>query len=151
MLVEPCAAYHLVIVTPEFSYGSCGAVLVVDDEPTVRKLVSAILASAGYAVILADSGESAIRLFAKRGSEITLLLTDVVAPGMSGPELAKHLTEASPHLKVLYMSGYYDSMVVRRFVLERGYPLLPKPFTAEKLLEAVEGAIGPATRVTLEK
>ena len=137
-------------VEPQISYGSSGAVLVVDDEPEVRKMISAVLTHAGYPVFLADSGESAIRSFNKHADEITLLLTDVVAPGMSGPVLAEHLHQASPHLKVVYMSGYHDSMVVRRFVLERGFPLLAKPFTSERLLTAITRAIGPAVRAANE-
>jgi len=130
-------------VAPEANYASSGAILVVDDEPEIRKLVSSILTSAGYTVYLADSGEQAIRSFAKHGNEITLLLTDVVAPGMSGPMLVDQLLESQPHLKILFMSGFNASQVVRRYVVERGYTLLPKPFTPEQLVQAVEHAIGP--------
>jgi two-component system cell cycle sensor histidine kinase/response regulator CckA len=133
----------------ESNHGSSGAILVVDDEATVRKLVSTILSTAGYEVFLADSGENALRVFAKRGSEITLLLTDVIAPGMSGPELSEQLSNIYMHLKVIYMSGYYDSVVVRRYVLERGFTLLTKPFSADQLLDAVQAAIGPATPAAL--
>ena len=131
-------------MTAGAGYGSSGAVLVVDDESHVRKIVGAILTRAGYDVILADSGENALRKFSEHSSEITLLLADVVAPGMSGPALAEQITEVYAHLKVIYMSGYHDSTVVRRFVLERGFPLLGKPFTADELLSAVQAGIGPA-------
>ncbi len=143
---KPFICYDFDNVGTEPSLGSSGAILVVDDELIIRKLVSAILTGAGYVVFPADSGENALRIFSKHNNEITLLLTDVVAPGMSGPILAEQLTEVYPHLKVIYMSGYHESMVVRRFVLERGLPLLLKPFTADKLLEAVRTAIGPGHR-----
>jgi two-component system cell cycle sensor histidine kinase/response regulator CckA len=130
-------------VIPEASYASSGAVLIVDDEPDIRKLVGLILTSAGYTVFTADSGDQAIRTFKKHGNEITLLLTDVVAPGMSGPMLADQLLESQPHLKILFMSGYDASQVVKRYVIERGFTLVPKPFTAEQLVEAVRSAIGP--------
>ena len=137
-------AYHRLNVSPQLSYGSSGAILVVDDELTVRKVISSILSGAGYDVFTADSGDSAVRLFNKHANEITLLLVDVVAPGMSGPELVEQLSRAYLHLKVLYMSGYCDSLVVRRFVVERGFPMIAKPFKSEKLLAAVGAAIGPA-------
>ncbi len=130
----------------EPSYASSGAVLVVDDELEIRKLVTAILTNAGYSVFQADSGESALRMFNKHANEITLLLSDVVAPGISGPMLADQLLELHPHLKILFMSGFNASMVVRRFVVERGFPLLPKPFTSERLVTAIQQTIGPARR-----
>ncbi len=133
-------------MAPEVTYGSSGAILAVDDEPEVRKVVNVALTHAGYTVFLADSGDAALRLFNKHANEITLLLTDVIAPGMSGPMLAEQLLEQQPHLKVLFMSGFNASMVVRRFVVERGFQLLSKPFTSEKLLTAVHQTIGPARR-----
>jgi DNA-binding NtrC family response regulator len=135
-----------ITVLSQSRYAYSGAVLVVDDEPEIRKMVSVVLAQAGYTVFLADSGETAKSLFQKHASEITLLLTDVVAPGMSGPMLADQLLECQPHMKVLFMSGYNASMVVRRYVLERGFALLAKPFTAAQLVAAVEETIGPAHR-----
>ena len=138
------AHYDLQNVTPQANYASSGAVLVVDDEPEIRKLVSVILTTAGYTVFLADSGEHALRLFHKHASEITLVLTDVVAPGMSGPMLVDELLELQPHLKVLFMSGFNESQVVRRYVVERGFVLLQKPFTAEQLLNEIQESIGPA-------
>lgn len=109
-------------------------------------MVSSVLIHAGYTIFLADSGDSAKRVFQKHANEITLLLSDVVAPGMSGPMLADQLLEWQPHVKVLFMSGYNASMVVRRYVVERGFALLAKPFTAEKLVASVEETIGPARR-----
>ena len=108
-------------------------ILVVDDEPEVRKLVGAMVTRQGYNVLTADSGEHAITLVKNLKTPIDLLLTDVVAPGMSGPILADKLVERQPGLRVLFMSGYDHTQVVQRFVVERGYALLHKPFTAEEL------------------
>lgn len=107
-------------------------ILVVDDEPEVRKLVGAMVQKHGYNVLTADTGEHAITLF-KKHQPIDLLLTDVVAPGMSGPMLADKLTELKPDLPVLYMSGFDDRQVVQRYVVEKGHALLHKPFTVEEL------------------
>lgn len=108
-------------------------ILVVDDEPEVRKLVGAMVTRHGYNVLTADSGEHAITLFNNQKTPIDLLLTDVVAPGMSGPMLADKLVEQQPGLRVLFMSGYDNTQVVQRYVVEKGYALLHKPFTVEEL------------------
>jgi DNA-binding NtrC family response regulator len=116
-------------------------ILVVDDEPEIRKLVSAMLTNSGYQIILADTGEQAIKLFRKQPKAIDLLLTDVVAPGMAGPTLADQLTELKPDLRVLFMSGYDNRQVVQKYVVEKGHLLLPKPFTVKQLEEKVEEAL----------
>jgi two-component system, cell cycle sensor histidine kinase and response regulator CckA len=112
-------------------------ILVVDDEPEIRKLVSAMLTRNGYKVVSADTGENAIRLFRSQ-PEIHLLLTDVVAPGMSGPMIADQIAALSPAVKVLFMSGYDSTQVVQRYVVEKGYSLLIKPFTMEQLERKVK-------------
>jgi two-component system, cell cycle sensor histidine kinase and response regulator CckA len=118
-------------------------ILVVDDEPEIRKLVSAMLTSNGYKIILADTGEQALKVFRKQSKDIDLLLTDVVAPGMAGPTLADQLTELKPDLRVLFMSGYDSRQVVRKYVVEKGSLLLPKPFTVSQLKAKVEEALRP--------
>jgi two-component system cell cycle sensor histidine kinase/response regulator CckA len=115
-------------------------ILVVDDEPEIRKLVKAMLAPLGYHVVIADTGEQAVRLFHKEPS-VDLLLTDVVAPGMSGPMLAQQLRQTNPTLRVLFMSGYDATQVVQKFVVEQGYSLLIKPFTSEQLREKVRSML----------
>ncbi len=112
-------------------------ILVVDDEPEVRKLVGAMLTREGYKVLIADSGDPAIKTFTKHAAPIDLLLTDVVSPGMSGPMLADHLIEMQPNLRVLFMSGYDDTQVVQKYVVERGFSLLTKPFTLDQLRDKV--------------
>jgi two-component system cell cycle sensor histidine kinase/response regulator CckA len=107
-------------------------ILVVDDEPEIRKLVSAMLTKAGYLVFTAESGENAVRMF-KSHPDTALLLTDVVAPGMSGPMIADEIAALNPGIKVLFMSGYDSTQVVQKYVVERGYSLLVKPFTMEQL------------------
>src|SRR3954453_20515490 len=107
-------------------------ILVVDDEPEVRKLVTAMLTRNGYRGLTADTGENAVRLF-RNNPEVELLLTDVVAPGMSGPMIADQIAALKPEIKVLFMSGYDSTQVVQRYVVEKGYSLLIKPFTLEQL------------------
>lgn len=121
-------------------------ILVVDDEPEVRKLVAAMVNRYGYDALTADSGEHALTLFKKHQDSIGLLLTDVVAPGMSGPMLADKLQELQPDLKVLYMSGYDRTQVVQRYVVEKGHALLTKPFTIEQLRSKVAAVLGVPVR-----
>jgi two-component system cell cycle sensor histidine kinase/response regulator CckA len=107
-------------------------ILLVDDEPDIRRLVAAALTQKGYHVLVADTGENAIRLF-KNNSGADLLLADVVAPGMSGPMIADQIAALSPDIKVLFMSGFDNTQVVQRYVVEKGYSLLVKPFTMDQL------------------
>lgn len=118
-------------------------VLVVDDEPEIRKLVGAMVGQFGYEVITADSGEHALVLY-KKHHPLELLITDVVAPGMSGPMLADKLTEMQPDLKVLYISGYDNTHVVQKYVVEKGHALLSKPFTVAELQAKVRELLGAA-------
>jgi len=117
-------------------------VLVVDDEPEIRKLVGAMVSQFGYQVITADSGEHALTLYKHGKGPLELLITDVVAPGMSGPMLADKLTALQPDLKVLYISGYDNTHVVQKYVVEKGHALLPKPFTVEELQAKVKALLG---------
>ncbi len=116
-------------------------ILVVDDDADVLKLVSLILSSRGYEVVTASGAENALGKANKLGRAPDLLLTDVVMPGLSGPMLADRLSETNPKLRVLFMSGYDDRQVVRRYVTEKGFALLPKPFTADQLSTKVEAVL----------
>ena len=118
------------------------SILVVDDEPEIRKLVSAMVAQFGHNVITADGGEHALTLYKHQNGPIALLITDVVAPGMSGPMLADKLTELQPGLKVLYISGYDNTHVVQKYVVEKGHALLSKPFTVAQLRAKMEELLG---------
>lgn len=121
-------------------------ILVVDDEPEIRKLVGAMVGQSGYVAITADSGEHALTLVKKLKGPIELLITDVVQPGMSGPMLADKLTAIQPDLKVLYISGYDNTHVVQKYVVEKGHALLPKPFTVDELRTKVAEILKPVSR-----
>jgi two-component system, cell cycle sensor histidine kinase and response regulator CckA len=125
--------------------GQPQTILVVDDEPEIRKLVSAMVTQFGYSVLTADSGEHALALVRTHHPPITFLITDVVAPGMSGPMLADKLCAIQPNLKVLYMTGYDNTRLVQKYIVERGHAFLSKPFTAEELWEKMESLLRPTT------
>ena len=112
-------------------------ILLVEDADGVRAVARRILVRAGYHVLAASGGVEALALFAEHPGTIALLLTDVVMPGMSGPELAKRLLGQRADLKVLCMSGYTDDSIVRHGVLSAELAFLPKPFTPVSLASKV--------------
>jgi PAS domain S-box-containing protein len=107
-------------------------VLVVEDEDGLRDLARRLLQRQGYRVLLAANADEALRLF-ERNMTIDVLLTDVVMPGASGPELTKRLLEQQPGLKVIYMSGYTEESIVHHGVINPAIAFLHKPFTSETL------------------
>jgi PAS domain S-box-containing protein len=107
-------------------------VLVVDDAEGLTELARRLLARQGYAVLIAANAEEAVQLFEKHPS-IDVLLTDVVMPGASGPELTRQLVERRPGLKVIYMSGYTEDVIAHHAVLDPGIAFLHKPVTSETL------------------
>jgi two-component system, cell cycle sensor histidine kinase and response regulator CckA len=107
-------------------------VLVVEDASGLRDLTKRILTAQGYTVVAAANAAEAMQLFDETPS-IGVLLTDVVMPGLSGPELTQELTARRPGLKVIYMSGYTDESIVQHGVLQPGLAFLHKPFTAGAL------------------
>ena len=117
--------------------GGLETVLIAEDDPAVREVVSAVLSQKGYRLLRAPDGQTALELAQAQPGEIQLLVTDLVMPGMTGRELAEALAAARPGLKVLYMSGYTDDAVVRHGVLEAGMPYLQKPFAPEALARKV--------------
>ncbi len=113
------------------------SILLVEDEERVRKLTRRILEANGYKVLVATRGDEALRICGEHKGAIHLLLTDVVMPEMSGPEVANQLSLLRAEMRVLYMSGYTDDAVVRHGMLEPGMAFLQKPFTPEILLSKV--------------
>jgi two-component system cell cycle sensor histidine kinase/response regulator CckA len=114
-------------------------VLLVEDEEHVRMLARALLDRNGYHVIEAADAENAAGL-AQR-DDIDLLLTDVVMPGQSGPELFARLKPLHPRMRVLYVSGYADHAIARRGILEPGASFVQKPFTAAALMGKVRDVL----------
>jgi two-component system, cell cycle sensor histidine kinase and response regulator CckA len=117
-------------------------VLLVEDEANVRKLVRAMLKKQGYTILESKDVHDAIRLARDRREPIDLLLTDVVMPDLSGPELAEQLVSIHPEIKVLYMSGYADNAIVRHGVLPPDAAFVQKPFPPEALHSKVREVLG---------
>jgi CheY-like chemotaxis protein len=116
-------------------------ILLVEDEEAVRRFAKHALERHGFDVVEAASPEQALSIAATIDRPIDLLLTDVVMPHLSGPELAERLHKARPDLPVLYMSGYPASMVMQGAQPAASVRLLPKPFTTAALLANVDEAL----------
>jgi PAS domain S-box-containing protein len=116
-------------------------ILLVEDEDKVRKLAERILTENGYSIIAARDGQGALDLAARHEGPIDLLLTDVVMPRVSGPQLARDLKALRPQLRSLFMSGYTGEVISRHGIVEEGVALIEKPFDAKGLLYAVSEAL----------
>ena len=113
--------------------GENNRILVVEDEASLRKLCTNMLASLNYDVRGVPNGGEALFLIEEKGYRPDLVLTDVVMPGMSGKELADRLHKELPNLKILYMSGYSADAIANHGVLDPETPYIQKPFSKEKL------------------
>jgi nitrogen-specific signal transduction histidine kinase len=116
-------------------------VLVVEDQPEVRKLTLAMLESQGYRLLEAANGSEALLLCEQYPEPIHLLVTDVVMPGMTGRELARLLSALRPSLKTLYTSGYPANAIAHEGVLDPGVSYLPKPFSPSQLAAKVRDVL----------
>jgi PAS domain S-box-containing protein len=116
-------------------------VLLLEDSPGVRNIAARLLRKHGYEVVEASNGVEALALVGENNLRPDLLLTDVVMPGMSGMEVATVLQKNHPSLRVLYMSGYPDSLVSAQGVLMDDVHFVAKPFTTSSLLGAVKEAL----------
>ena len=120
--------------------GGSETVLLVEDELAVRRIARLALQAQGYTVLEASSGAEAERVASAHPERIDLLLTDVVMPGMGGPELASKLREKRPRLRVLYMSGYLDDAIVEHGVRVTE-TLISKPFSPIGLARRVRAVL----------
>jgi CheY-like chemotaxis protein len=123
--------------------GEGEVVLVIDDEPTIRMLISEVLEEHGYAVVEASDGPSGMRIL-QSAARIDLLITDVGLPnGMNGRQIAEAARQTRPGLKVLFITGYAENAVVGNGHLDKGMLVIAKPFEmgvlARKIREIVEG------------
>jgi len=118
-----------------------GAVLVVEDEDLLRKMVCEFLTRGGYTVLEAPSAVDAFAALEKFRRPIDVLVTDVILPKTRGPELAAGIRKKYPDLKVVYMSGFTGSSLVRDGILEAGTVLLQKPFKLQELAQVIREAL----------
>ncbi len=139
--VEEAAEVTGCVKSKHVAKGGSETILLVEDEESVRQLVRETLEAQGYKIFEAENGDQALRI-AGTHSEIDMLITDVVMPGMSGRELSARLCASHPHTKLLYLSGYTEDAIVHEGVLEPGTAFLQKPFTLQNLARKVREVLG---------
>ena len=119
-------------------------ILVVDDDPSVLQVASKVLKRGGYEVLEAEGGEAALRIAEESKDRISLLLTDVVMPGMGGRELSEAFAERYPAVHILFMSAYTEDEVILRGVRVAEVNFISKPFTVKGLRDRVRSVLdGP--------
>ena len=112
-------------------------ILIVDDEPIVRKLIRVCLKGRGYTILEAESGSAAINVCLSHKGAIDLALIDVMMPGIHGPQLQRMLNKLDPNLKILYMSGFPHIEAINRGMGD----FLSKPFMLETLFSKIRVAL----------
>jgi CheY-like chemotaxis protein len=117
--------------------GGAEIILLVEDEAMVRTLAREALSGHGYRVLEAANGRQAMQIVKAYQGPLHLLLSDVIMPGMNGPELAQQIKTLRPDMKTLYMSAYADEVLGPRGVISAGVNFLQKPFTPAILVRKV--------------
>jgi signal transduction histidine kinase/CheY-like chemotaxis protein len=130
----------------EPAFRGAGTILVVDDEPSVRRLIVDVLQLSGYRLLEASSGTEALRIAREAGVEIDILLTDLVMPDMNGTELARTFRKDRPSTSVIVMSGYTDSALFSQEMLDEKTAFLQKPISPRKLVSKLASVFNEAVR-----
>lgn len=124
------------VIQPDIS--GAGTILLVEDEAPVRIFSKTALISKGYDVLEADSGEAALEIFKKNGNKIDIIVTDVVMPGMTGPDMMEEISKIRADVKVVFVSGYGEDAFVETYGRERKFNFLSKPYTLKQLATKVK-------------
>ncbi len=117
-------------------------ILLVEDDEIMLGLTRKLLEQHGYRVLDAKDGKAALEVVQSHKGSIDLLLTDVVMRGMSGPELVSRIASSHPTIRTIFMSGYTGELIAQHEQMNRGIPVLEKPFTRAALLKALDTALG---------
>jgi len=136
---DPVAASPAVIVQPALRGDE--TILVVEDEPSVRGVTVKMVEQLGYVALAAASGAEALEMSKAQSGTIALLLTDVVMPNMNGRQLAAELAGTRPDMKVLYLSGYTESVAIQHGIVDASVPFLPKPFSRDALAKTIRDVL----------
>jgi hypothetical protein len=117
-------------------------ILLVEDEAAVRRLITRMLRRHGFRVLTAADASDGQALFDEHHEEISLVVLDMIMPGMSGLDLAASLTRTHPAMKILYISGHVDSIATQSIRRRSSEVVLCKPFTEESLVQRVRQLVG---------
>jgi two-component system, cell cycle sensor histidine kinase and response regulator CckA len=112
-------------------------ILIIDDEEPLRQMTAAMLEREGFKVLQAGGAEEASDVWAREHARVDLLLTDIVMPGLSGPEIAREFLTLRPDLKIIITSGYTETMALDTVNLVKGAKFLRKPYVRKALIDMV--------------
>ncbi len=132
--------------SPQRALKGTETIMVVEDDEAVRNLIRSVLTENGYRLLEARQGREALEMARKTSQPIHLLLTDVIMPEMSGGELAQQIRRHFPDVKVIFISGYTDNVVLREGRLNPGEHFIQKPFSPTTLLDTIRELLGPSER-----
>lgn len=144
IVLPECARSGVVatrVTTPQSTATISGKILVVDDDPTVRTVTAQMLVQQGFAVYDAASGTAALELLAAHGDGISVLLTDMLMPGMNGIELTRQVRRLRPELPVVLVSGMHADVLFGGGALDPNVTVLSKPFTRRQLERAIRSVL----------
>jgi two-component system, cell cycle sensor histidine kinase and response regulator CckA len=122
----------------------CPTILLVEDEENLRNFVSTMLDRSGFRVLTAACGNEALEVCRRENANVDVVLSDLVMPHMSGPQLAEEIKRLYPHMKFVFMSGYTEHAVMQQLMLHADAEFLSKPFTAAKLVSKLHAVLGTA-------
>ena len=120
-----------------------GTILLVEDSEVVRDVIARMLEGGGFSVLQTSGGEEALAMSRRGDAPIDLLLTDIVMPEMSGVELADRLERERPGMRILFMTGYAEEVVVNEGILGKHRECIGKPFTREQITKRVRTILFP--------
>jgi hypothetical protein len=135
------AVAHAPAQGPAAPLGGNETVLLVEDEAALREFLREVLEASGYSTLVASDGAEALQIADAHAGPIAITVTDVIMPGMTGPQIVELVTQARPEMKVLYISGYSDESVVRHGLIGPGRAFLSKPFGPEALLRKLRESL----------
>ncbi len=124
--------------------GGTETILVVDDNDDTREVVVRMLETMGYTLLQAESGQKALELIQSRGRKVHLVLTDVVMPDISGPQMAEQMAQLQPGIRILFMSGYAEDEIVHNDVfgiLSADKAFVRKPFSIEEICQVIRAQL----------
>ncbi|MBW2466698.1 MAG: response regulator [Deltaproteobacteria bacterium] len=116
------------------------SILIVDDEPSILKMLEGEISYHGYKTIAAPHAKAACQL-AEKQPKIDLLITDIIMPGMNGIDLAREITSLHPDIRIVFMSGHYNPSVFEKSLPEKNYDFMVKPFGLDTLMNTIRNAL----------
>ncbi len=121
-----------------------GKILIVEDDPSVKKLINQGISKVGYQMFEASNGIEALQITSQYGNDIDLLISDVIMPKMNGKDLVKQISRDFPNIGVLFISGYAKNYLNETEFCDEKFNFLQKPFTMEELLTKIDSILNPS-------